>query len=146
MRKRGNIRTIRPATPPMLVSRGLQNDSLETRERMFVEAFAGGWATTEHFDQLADMRDCLLLAAASKGDAETIGMCRAAGIVLMNVRDRYAATQRMGVTGEELQALRLFATTYRDFWLRQSVGAYESACDALSRARAMNQLEVEVRR
>lgn len=137
-------RVPRPVSPPMLINRGLQNVDLETRERLFVEAFAGGWATTEHFDNLADMRDCLLLAAAVKKDAATIGMCRAAGIALMNIRDRYAETKRMGVAGDELQALRVFATTYRDFWLRQSVGSYEAACTALGRARSLNTLEVEL--
>ena len=129
----------------MLINRGLTNDDLETKERQFVNAFAGGWATTEHFDNLADMRDCLLLAAASKKDADTIGMCRAVGFALMNIRDRYAENKRMGVTGDELQVLREFATLYRDYWLRQSVSAYESACNALSIARATNTLEVEVR-
>ena len=138
-------RVQRPASAPMLINRGLQNTDLELRERQFVEAFAGGWATTEHFDNLADMRDCLLLAAALKKDAATIGLCRAAGIALMNIRDRYAETKRMGVSADELQALRVFATTYRDFWLRQSVGAYEAACNALGRARAINSVEVEVR-
>lgn len=142
--RRACPRIPRPASPPMLINRGLQNTDLETRERLFVEAFSGGWATTEHFDNLADMRDCLLLAAAVKKDAATIGMCRAAGIALMNIRDRHAETKRMGVTADELQALRAFATTYRDFWLRQSVGTYEAACTALGRARSMNALEVEV--
>ena len=32
----------RPATPPMLVNRGLIDGDLELRERMIVEAFAGG--------------------------------------------------------------------------------------------------------
>lgn len=135
----------RPSSPPMLVNRGIQNSALETRERMFVDAFSGGWATTEHYDNLADMRDCLLLAAAAKKDASAIAMCRAVGIVMMNIRDRYTATNRMGVTGDELTVLREFATAYRDFWLRQSVGTYEAACDALSAARASNTLEVEVR-
>ena len=129
----------------MLVKRGLINDELETRERQFVEAFAGGWATVVHFDNLADMRDCLLLAAAAKHDAQTILMCRASGIALMNIRDRYARTQRMGVAADELQILREFCTTYADFWMRQSTGAYEAACDMLGRARAMKQIEVEVR-
>lgn len=136
-------RTKRPASSPMLINRGLQNTDLELRERLFVEAFAGGWATTEHFDNLADMRDCLLLAAALKKDGATIRMCRAAGIALMNIRDRYAETKRMAVSADELQALRVFVTAYRDFWLRQSVEAYEEACNALGRARAINSLEVE---
>lgn len=145
-RKRRTGRRIpRSISPPMLINRGMKNDDLETKERQFVNAFAGGWATTEHFDNLADMRDCLLLAAASKKDAETIGMCRAVGIALMNIRDRHTESKRMGVTGDELQVLREFATVYRDYWLRQSVSAYESACNALSVARANNTLEVEVR-
>ena len=145
--RRHSARVPRLVTPPMLVSRGLIDTELETVERMSVEAFSGGWATTDHFDNLADMRDCLVLATATshKRDADIIGMCRAAGIALMNIRDRYARTQRMGVAADELQVLREFCTTYRDYWLRQSVGAYEAACDALGRARAMNKTEVEVR-
>ena len=144
-RKGRRVRTPRPACPPMLVSRGLQNDELELCERQFVEAFTGGWATIKHFDNLADMRDCLLIAAAHKKDAGTLIMCRAAGVALMNIRDRYTATNRMGVTGDELTVLREFATAYRDFWLRQSVGTYEAACAALDVARASNTLEIEVR-
>ena len=144
MRKRCHTRTVRPVKPPMLINRGLINDDLETRERQFVEAFAGGWATVVHFDNLADMRDCLILAAEVKHDTQTIAMCRAAGIALINIRDRYATTGRMGVAGAELQTLREFCGVYADFWMRGSVGAYEAACDMLSRARSMKQTEVEV--
>lgn len=144
-KRRSAPRVPRPASPPMLINRGLLNDELETRERQFVNAFAGGWATTEHFDNLADMRDCLLLAAANKKDAETIGMCRAVGVALMNIKDGYAQTQRMSVTGDELQILREFATVYRDYWLRQSVGAYEAACNALSRVREIHATEIEIK-
>jgi len=134
--RRAGPRIPRPASPPMLVNRGIQNSVLEMRERMFVQAFSGGWATTEHYDNLADMRDCLLLAAAAKKDASTIGMCRAVGVVMMNIRDRYTETKHMGVSGDELTILREFATTYRDFWLHQTVASYEAACAALSKARA----------
>ncbi len=143
--RRHKARVPRPATPPMLVRRGLINTELETVERMSVEAFVGGWATTDHFDTLADMRDCLLLAAVHKRDANTISMCHVVRVALMNIRDRYARTQRMGVAADELQVLREFCTVYVDFWLRQSVGAYDEACEMLGRARAKNQIEVEVR-
>ena len=142
--RRTRSRVPRPISPPMLITRGLQNDDLEIRERMCVEAFANGWATREHFDALADMRDCLLLAAAVKKDATTIGMCSSIGVALMNIRDRYAATHRMDVAADELQDLRSFATTYRDFWLRQSGGTYKAAYSALRRARATNSLEIDV--
>ena len=134
MRKRCQ-RTRRHVSPPMLINRGLLNTELETQERMFVEAFAGGWATEEHFDNLADMRDALLIAAAYKKDASTLGVCRLTGVALQNIRDRHRTTGRLGASGDELQALRLFATTYRDFWLRQPVGIYETACAALNVAR-----------
>ena len=42
MRKR--VRVAKAVSVPMLINRGLQNDDLELRERMLVEAFAGGWA------------------------------------------------------------------------------------------------------
>ena len=144
MRKRCH-RTRRPLSAPMLVSRGLINDAIETRERMSVEAFRLGFATTDHFDHLADMRDCLLLSAAAKGDAGTIAMCRASGIALMNIADRYKETGRMGTTGDELTVLREFCTTYRDYWLRQPVTAYETAVATLDRARQLNLNEVEIR-
>lgn len=143
--RRHGPRVQRRASAPMIVSRGLINTDLETVERMSVEAFACGFATTHHFDTLADMRDCLLLAAAHKRDAETIGMCRAVGVALMNIRDRFTSTNKMGVDGAELQVLREFSTIYRDFWMRQSVSAYEAACDALGTARSRNTTEVEIR-
>ena len=144
MRKRCH-RTRRPVSAPMLVNRGLVNTDLETRERMAVEAFCLGFATTEHYDQVADMRNCLLLAASAKRDAQTIGMCCASGVALMNIADRYKQTGRMGTTGDELTILREFCTTYRDYWLRQPVTAYEIAVATLDRARQLNLNEVEIR-
>lgn len=144
MRKR--VRVPKPISVPMLINRGLMNDQLELRERMFVEAFSGGWATTDHFDNLADMRDCLMLAASSKNDQPVLAMGQAAGVALLNIKDRYSATKRMGATGDELKALRAFVETYKDFWLRQPVSAYEHACDALTRMRAMPLVEMEVGR
>ena len=133
MRKRSTYRP-RPATPPMLVGRGLIDADLELRERMIVEAFAGGWASTQHFDELADMRNVLTLAAAYKDDPAALAVCDAMRIPMGNLRDRHARTGRLGVTGDELQMLRTFAEFYRDWWLRQPVSLYVAACDELNRA------------
>lgn len=133
MRKRCR-RTIRPTSPPMLINRGMINDDLERRERMSVEAFAGGWAATEHFDSLADMRNVLTIAAAHKDDAQVLAMCDAMRIPMGNIRERYAKSGRMGVTGDELALMREFVTVYRDFWMRQPVSLYEAAVDGLQRA------------
>ena len=100
MRKR--VRVARAVSVPMLINRGLQNDELEMRERMLVEAFAGGWATTEHFDNLADMRDCLMLAAADRNDQPVLALCRAAAVALQNIRVRQGETGRFGASGEEV--------------------------------------------
>lgn len=132
MRKRSNYRP-RPLTPPMLINRGLIDADLETRERMIVEAFSGGWAGEEHFDSLADMRNVLTLAAAYKDDREVLLMCEAMRIPMGAIRERYAKTKRMGVTGEEIKLLRVFVDVYRDFWIRQPVKLYEMACDELGK-------------
>ena len=132
-RKRSTYRP-RPSSPPMLVNRGLMDTDLELRERMVVDAFAGGWASTQHFDELADMRNVLTLAAAYKDDKTALDLCDAMRIPMTNLRERHARTGRLGVTGDELQLLRVFVEFYRDWWLRQPVALYISACDELQRA------------
>ena len=132
MRKQSTYRPKRVSTP-MLINRGLQNDDLEMRERMIAEAFSGGWATERHFDEITDMRNLLTIAAAHKDDQVVLGICHAMSIVMNNIRARYAETQRMGVSGDEVKLLREFCGIYADFWLRQSVGMYERCCDELSR-------------
>lgn len=115
----------------MLVNRGLINDELELRERMFVEAFAGGFAEKIHFDSLVDMRNVLVIAACQKDDKPIIQFAQAMSIPLQSIRARHARTGKFGATGEELKLMRVFCDIYRDWWLRQSVGAYEQACDEL---------------
>ena len=131
-RKRSHRRK-RAVSAPMLVVRGLINDDIETGERMLIEAFVGGWATTQHFDNLADMRNAMTLAAAHQDDKSALALCDAMRIPMGNLRDRYAATGRFGVSGDELQLLRVFVDGYRDFWMRQPVSLYEAACDELNR-------------
>ena len=131
MRKQSTYRPKRVSTP-MLINRGLQNDDLEMRERMIAEAFSGGWATERHFDEITDMRNLLTIAAAHKDDQGVLGICHAMSIVMNNIRTRYAETQRMGVSGDEVKLLREFCGIYADFWLRQSVGLYERCCDELN--------------
>jgi len=132
MRKQSTYRPKRVSTP-MLINRGLQNDDLEMRERMIAEAFSGGWATERHFDEITDIRNLLTIAAAHKDDQGVLGICHAMSIVMNNIRTRYAETQRMGVSGDEVKLLREFCGIYSDFWLRQSVGLYERCCDELNR-------------
>lgn len=144
-RKRSSYRP-RHKSPPMLINRGIRNTEIESTERMAVEAFAGGWAGPDHFDYIADMRDCMMLAAAHKQDQEALGMCRAILVVMDNVRIRHTETGRFGTTGDELHVLRLFCDTYRDFWLRQPVSLYDAAVASLDKLRMSGQMVVNVSR
>ena len=85
-----------------------------------------------NFDEITDMRNLLTIAAAHKDDQGVLGICHAMSIVMNNIRTRYAETQRMGVSGDEVKLLREFCGIYADFWLRQSVGMYERCCDELN--------------
>lgn len=123
----------RPLTAPMLVNRSLVELDVETRERMLVQAFALGYATTEHYDDLADMRNVLTLAAAYKDDESTLAMCHGMREAMANIRERHTRTQRIGASGAELQLLKAFVGVYRDFWIRQPLALYEKACDELRR-------------
>ena len=126
----------RQTSVPMLINRGLQTVAIETQERMLVEAFANGYATTEHYDCLVDMRNVLTLAGNHKDDKSALAITDAMRIPLANLRERYARTGRFGVTGDELQLLRAFVDYYRDFWIRQPVSLYEQACDELAKFNA----------
>lgn len=137
-RKRSTYRP-RPISAPMLVNRGIQENAIDTRELMMVQAFSGGWATTHHFDNLADMRNALTLAAAHKDDESALAMCEAMRVIFANLRERHARTGRFGLTGDELQLLRQFVDLYRDFWLRQPVSLYEWACDEIGKHNLSNQ-------
>lgn len=111
------------------------NPEVSLQERAAVLALRGGWAETSHFNVLADCRDMLVLAASEKNDRQTLAICDAAGIALMNMKDRYQEKQRMGATGDELLALEALCDISEDFWKRQGGGLFIDAEAALSRAR-----------
>lgn len=131
-RKRSHYRP-RMVSTPMLIERGLRETEIDTQEIVAVKAFEGGWATTEHFDYLVDMRNILTLATTHKADKSAITICEAMRIPFANLRARHERTGRFGLTGDELQLVRVFVDFYRDFWLRQPVVLYEQSRDALAR-------------
>lgn len=134
MRKRCK-RTHRRCAAPTLVAY-LLNPEVSTQERMSVEAIRAGWAKTAHFDVLADCRDMLALAAAEKRDEATLVICELGLIALQNIKDRYFERERLGATGDELQALQALVDVSEDFWKRQSGSLFIDAEAALSKARA----------
>ena len=122
-------RVIRRALAPTIVALHL-NPEVCLQER-------GGWATTDHFNVLADCRDMLMLAANERDDKSAIAACTVAGIALMNMQDRHKEKGRIGATGDEIQALELLVDASEDFWKRQSGALFVDAEAALSRARSM---------
>lgn len=120
---------------PMLVMRGLVNDRLEIRERMAVQSFSDGFATMANFDTISDMQGVMLLAGTTSDSRRWAALyCRnTVGPVLGAIRTRYERTGKMGCTAEELKVLRGFVSKYRDFWLKQPLALYETACAELQR-------------
>lgn len=137
-------RTIRRLVAPTCVAMIL-NPEVSLQERGAVLALRGGWATTDHFNVLADCRDMLLLAAKEKDDQSAVAACDLAGVALMNMRDRHTEKRRIGATGDELRALELLVDTSEQFWLRQSGGLFIDAEAALLRARQMRAEEVSLK-
>lgn len=119
--------------PPMLVMRGLKNDALELRERAAAQAFSGGWATTEHYQMLADMHSVMLLAGSTDDSRKWAWTyCREQiGPTLERIAQRYQRTKTLSATTSERKILGEFVTRYREFWLRQPMELYEAACNAL---------------
>ena len=127
-------RVIRRALAPTLIALHL-NPEVCLQERGAVLAVRGGWATTDHFNVLADCRDMLTLAASSKNDRQTLAICELARIALENIKDRFVEKQRMGATGDEPQALDALCDISEDFWRRQGGTLFIDAEAALSRVR-----------
>ncbi len=134
MRKHCKRQHRRCAAPTLVAY--LLNPEVSTQERMAVIAIKSGWATTAHFDVLADCRDMLALAAAEKRDQDTLTICELSLIALQNIKDRYLAKNRIGATGDELAALQVLVNVSEDFWKRQSGSLFIDAEAALSKARA----------
>ena len=118
MRKRGKrIHQVARSTPPMVMIEACPEVGI--RQRMAINALAGGWAKSQHFNELADVADHILVGAADR-DEGAYQVADAARIALMNISDRYRATGKVGATGEELKMLRALIDVSDDFWSRQS--------------------------
>lgn len=111
------------------------NPEVSTQERMAVLAIEQGFATEAHFDVLADCLDMLGLAAAEKNDTQTTAACELALVAMQNIKARYFDLNRLGATGDELQALHLLVDVSEDFWKRQPGSLFIDAEAALAEMR-----------
>ena len=138
--KRIHRRLVAPTMVAMVA-----NPEVSLQERSAVLALRGGWATTDHFNVLADCRDMLVLAANERGDTSAVAACDLAGIALMNMKDRHGEKGRIGATGDEIRALELLVDVSESFWMRQCGGLFIDAEAALHRARQMRSTEANMR-
>lgn len=131
--RRQQAKSQRSGSAPMLVLRGIRNKDVELRERMAVQAFAMGYATTEHFQTLADMHSVMLLAGSTDDSRKWAwDYCQeVTGPTLQKIAERYTKTKRLHATTSEKKALGEFVSRYRDFWLRQPSALYVASCNAL---------------
>lgn len=124
----------RPARCPTLVAMHMAPE-VELTERLALEAFSTGTAGTAQFNVLADCRDLLAIGADMRGDRDIGAVAELAYVALANMKDRYLEKDRLGVSGEELHALRALVDVSRDFWTRQSGELFRRANVALDEAR-----------
>jgi len=117
-------------TAPMLVMRGIRNKDIELKERMAAQAFIAGYATTSHYQTLADMHSVMLLAGSTDESRKWAwDYCQeVTGPTLQKIAERYVKTKRLSATTGEKKLLGEFVTRYREFWLRQPLELYEAAC------------------
>ncbi|HRQ59160.1 MAG TPA: hypothetical protein PLN31_17230 [Azoarcus taiwanensis] len=139
MRKRGARIRHQAKAVPGLIAQNL-GPEYETRLRMAVEAFRGGWAQAAHFNDLADTLDLLqigiALYPAQKADPGASAAAELALMAMQNVRERFETRSKMGVTGEELKALELLAEVSIDYWNRRSGALFAEAYRQLVKVRS----------
>lgn len=125
MKKRCKRKVIQARTP-CLVALALVPE-LGIAERMSIEAIRGGYATTDHYDTLADCRNMLTLGMTIRRDQSIKPACDLGLIALQNIRDREKLTGKIGATGNELNALLLMVGTSEDWWPRQGGTVFAQA-------------------
>jgi hypothetical protein len=109
---------------PLLTCRDLSGMFLE--ERIAFEALRMGYASPHHFDLLVEgvvMVNHLVNGTGS----QAAHMADVAHVCLLNIRDRYDRTGKLGMASDELAVMALFLDDAEDFWKRQPSTAYNKA-------------------
>jgi hypothetical protein len=124
MRKQGKRRTVsyglKPKAP-VLVIRGIDETTIESRERLAVDLFTLGAATQEHFMHLQDALNLLLIAGRSSPSRQyAIDKAETEfKPVVQSIQARYERTGKWGMSGEEVQTMHHMISFARSFWMRQ---------------------------
>lgn len=122
MKKRGKIIKHRSVASPTMVAMCVKPE-VGLIQHTALMAFAGGWASNQHFSTLVDVADHLLLGSNDK-DEGAQNLAHAGRLALMNISERYQKTKKIGASGDELRMLRAMVEVSEDFWSRQSGAHY----------------------
>lgn len=134
MRKRCKRRVLPKCAPTLVVLHNVP--FLGISEHIAVEAMTGGYAHPDHYDNLVDCADMLLMAAREKKNAGVEEVAHLARAALSAIKDRFNRVGRLGVTSEEKNSLQALVDVSDDFWQRQSGALYSEAYEALQKFRA----------
>lgn len=121
MRKRGAHFRHRAAQPPGLVCISL-DPQYEMQLRASVLAFSRGYACRDHWLDLCDTHDLIVIARRLNGDTDTgtSGALEAAGIALLNVADRFEECGKWGTSADEYAAFQLLQDVSLFYWSSHS--------------------------
>jgi hypothetical protein len=121
------------ARPPMMVMREIVNTDLESKEYAALIAFKFGAAEKYHYDLLLDITNLLLIAGSSdKSRSYATNVANKHFIpALKGIKDRYDRTGKLGVSAAEINILSEIVEFSKQFWNRQPIELYDTACREL---------------
>ena len=125
MKKPRNKKYIpRGTSVPMLVNRVI-NETVETfDEHQMLNAFSHGFANKDHFDYLVRMSNMLNIAAQTKKLDKLAEGVEQLNAIASGILARFKRTNKFGVSGDDLKALRKLVMFYNLFWKRQTTKFY----------------------
>ena len=137
MRKRGRAIKHGVRAAPGLVATTV-NPNYEIRLEVSSGAFTAGYASHQHYQDMVDTHNMLLIAVKLLGrdDGNIGGLLDLSSIAINNIADRWEETGKYGASGEEAKALKALANTAMDFWARHSGALFRCAYIEMMKLRA----------
>lgn len=144
MRKQAHRKSLH-ASVPMLVNRLLEEHVESLEERAMVVAFQYGVATKQHYDYLVRMANMMNIANQKKPSPAASGLVIELNQIAADVFTRYQTHNKFGLSGTQLDVLRMIVGSYDDYWKRQTTNLYNECIyelkafyDELKKQRELN--------